>query len=103
MHHKKLVIRTDVQPAMTNIMNKVQELLPDWVKMERGLKYSNQSNGAAEREIRAVRDQIRKPKLNLDACGGVKTSAGDTVWPWLVRHAAYLLSRYMVGSHGKTA
>ena len=61
------------------------------------------SNGKIERAIRDVGNMVRTLRSALEANIGKKIALSMTVVPWLIRHAAYLITRCRVRAHGKTA
>ena len=56
-----------------------------------------------ERAIQDVEEQIRVIKDALDDPYGHVIEAEHPSLPWLVNHAAYLLTRFQVGVDGRTA
>ena len=61
------------------------------------------SNGRIERTIREVKGLIRTLRSSLEAGIQAKIKLSDTVVPWIVRHAAYIITRCRIGPDGKTA
>ena len=58
----------------------------------------SQSNGAAERAVQMVEDQVRTLKLSLEHRLKVKVPMEHAVMPWLIEHAGMTLTNFHVGS-----
>ena len=56
------------------------------------------SNGAAERAIQMVEDQLRTMKHALEARLGVKIPCSHQIMRWMLEHAAMLLTNYHCSS-----
>ena len=61
------------------------------------------SNGKIERAIRDVGNLVRTLRSALETKIGAKLNLSMAVIPWLIRHAAYIITRCRVRSHGKTS
>ena len=61
------------------------------------------SNATIERAIQDVEGQVRCLRSALEERIGVKVTLGTAVVPWLVRHAACLITRCRVRPSGHTA
>ena len=64
--------------------------------------YSPQSNGSAEKGVQDVTDLIRRHVLALQARLQQTVNLKTPVMAWLIRHAAFVLTRYSVGHDGLT-
>ncbi len=82
---------------------KAKEKLPERVVLENSPKYSSASNGAEERAIRALTDQLRILRFHVEGRYGIRTRPNSKFWPRLVRHAAFLVSRHAGGADGIAA
>ena len=56
----------------------------------------------AERAIRSVEDQVRVLRLDVEARYGIQVSANMSLWPWIARHAGWLLTRCKIKGNGCT-
>ena len=63
----------------------------------------SRANGAAERAVQSVSEQVRVIRRGLEQRLGLKLSSKHPVMTWLVEHSADLISKYQVGEDGKTA
>ena len=71
--------------------------------MEKSPKYSHQSNGAVESAVRRIESLTRTFVRVLQEKLGYKVDSKSIVLPWLVRHAAYVLSRFVWREDGRSA
>ena len=63
----------------------------------------SQANGAIENAIKQVQGQIRTVKDCLESRLELKLTGEETIFPWLVSHAAATINRHHVGQDGRTA
>ena len=61
------------------------------------------SNGRIERTIREVKGLVRTTRSSIEQSTKENISLADPIVPWIVRHAAYVLTRCRIGKDGKTA
>ena len=66
-------------------------------------RYSHASMGAVERMNQTLAGQIRTLWLVLQARLAQRLPATSPVMPWVVRHAAWLITRFVVRPSGHTA
>ena len=64
--------------------------------------YSSASNRRAERMIQTVRRQAVCLTLGIERGYGQRLTANHTLWPWVVRHAAWSQARFHVKANRKT-
>ncbi len=62
--------------------------------------YSHTSMGAVERMNRSLAGQIRSLRLSLQKQHGQRLAATHPLTPWLIRHAAWVLTRFTVWPSG---
>ena len=63
----------------------------------------HQSNGAAENAVRRIESLTRTYVCVLQEKIGYKVDSKSIILPWLVRHAAYVLNRYIKRDDGRSA
>ena len=63
----------------------------------------SQSNGTAEEAAKTVREFTRVFKEHIEDKAGIKVECGDNITLWIIRWAAMVCSRYLVGKDGRTA
>ena len=86
-------LRCDNEPAIMAVATRVKEKLPDRLLVENSPKYSSSSNGAAERAIRTLNEQLKTMRYDLEGRYGIRITPNSTVWLWMVRHAASSVNR----------
>ena len=64
---------------------------------------ASQSNGRAENAIQRVTGQIRTMKSDLEGHLGIQIGPGHPLFPWMVKWAGELLTRFVVGETGRSA
>ena len=99
--HKKAHLRCVNEPAAIIIAERVMALLPNVVVLENTPPHDHAANPAA-RAIRSVEDQVRVLRFDVEARYGIQVSANMSLWPWIARHAGWLLTRCKIKSNGCT-
>ena len=100
----RIVIKTDTEPAIVDLRKAIGASrggTPTGYDDSR-VGDSN-SNGRIERKIREVKGLIRTLRSGLKTTSGSKVSLESSIVPWIVRHAAYILTRCQVMPCGRTA
>ena len=100
--HGKVRLRSDGEGPIVALANAVKKELSDRVKLEQTPLHSSASN-PAERVIKDIEGQVRVMRIDLAARYGVVITADMPVWPWLTRHAGWLLAGFMPKASGRTA
>ena len=73
------------------------------LQLQHAPKGSHASNGAAERAILEVARQVRTLVHALETrYPGYRLKTKGHVFPWLVRHASWLITRFLVKDDGRT-
>ena len=103
--YRRIVLKSDQEPSMIAMRRAVQQT---WemgeITMEDSPAYDPKSNGAVERSVRTIKEQIRTMKSDLEGRVMRKLDGGDrSILCWMIEHAGALLRRYKVGADGKTA
>ena len=65
-------------------------------------KKSSQSNAYVERAHQSVEAMVRTMKEVIEDKAHTRLSATDSITSWMIRHAAFLQTRFSVGKDGKT-
>ena len=66
-------------------------------------KGSSASQGSVERFHETLDGQGRALKIHVEMAYNITLSNKDSIMPWIVRHSAWLLGRYLIQSDGLTA
>ena len=100
---KKVILRTDTEPAMLSLRNKVQ-LIRKMNKLETEIQdvSPDEHQGLqVERWVQTVRNLSKTLVYAAEKEAKVKITSESTLYPWLARHACFLLNRFVVQG-GKT-
>lgn len=65
--------------------------------------YSSQSNGSVERYHRTLVGQVRTPKEQIQQNYNTQIPTDHPLMAWAVRHAAYLINRFLIRADGYTS
>ena len=95
-------LQTDGEPAMLALQQAIAENRKGETVQRNSLPYNPQSNGGAEQAIQDVTDLMRRMLLGLELEVRSRLDLTLPVANWLVRHAAFVLTRYQVGHDGLT-
>ena len=103
-HHGNLILRSDQEPAITDVLNRVAKLRgTSRTHLEQSPVGDSRANGVAERAIQTIEKLLRVHMLALaDRLGGTVPVQHPLV-EWLIEHVAGLYNRVAVGTDGRTA
>ena len=97
-------LQSDGEPATIALQRALAKARPGCQTLMRNSPpYNPQSNGGAEKAAQDVVDVARRLVLALEARIGVKLELTLPIVRWLIRHAAFVITRYQVGHDGHTA
>ena len=69
---------------------------------EQSAKGESQSNGRAEEAGKLVREFVRVLKGQMEEEAGITVEGNEAITQWMIRWAAILCSKYLVGKDGRT-
>ena len=99
----KVILTSDGEPALVFLMQRVKELKTHMeVHLVETPVEDHQANGFIEVGVREIKRQCRALLSELEFKLEKKIDPGHPLLVWLPRHAAFLLTRYRVGTAGKT-
>ena len=101
--HKRVAMKSDQEPSILDVKSAVKAQWRGEIVPEESPVGDSQSNGRVERAVRSAQEQVRVLKSALDARYGKKVPGDHAVLPWLMDYSGILLTRFRVGSDGKTA
>jgi hypothetical protein len=101
--YKRIVIKSDQEPALTDLVNGIIEARDDETIHEHSPVGESQSNGVVERAVRSAKDQIRTLKLALQARIKRKIPQKHAMMTWLVEHAGDCITKWQANHDGKTS
>ena len=100
---REVLLKADNEPAIQALVDAVRVRRGERTMVEKSPKYSHQSNGAVENAVRRIESLTRTYVCVLQEKLGYKVDSKSIVLPWLVRHAAYVLSRFVKRDDGRSA
>ena len=100
--HGKLILKCDGEPALRSVQEEVKSRREQATILENSPVGDSRANGAAERAVQAVQEQVRVLRHALEARIGAKIKGSHPIIAWLIEHAADVLNRYHVGEDGRT-
>ena len=106
MAYLRCKIRPDNEPALVNMTEKiVAECKTEFIQidLEPPVRYSSQSLGSVGKFQDTHQKQIRTMRTDIETLYGIKVDPSMTIWPWLVRHANWLIERFLVRANGATS
>ena len=101
-HSHKLMMRSDGEPAIRDLLKKVAHMRASETLLEHSPVGDSKANGRAERAVQAVEKQVRVLNISTEENLG-KFSVMHPVFPWLVLHAADVMTKFKVRPDGLTA
>ena len=100
----RILVKTDQEPAIVDLQNAIAKCRSDTgTALECSRVGDSNSNGKIERAIRKLKGLVRTLRSDIEGELKMKMSLESPIVPWLVRHAAYILTRSEVKEDGKTA
>ncbi len=101
---ERIITKTDQEPAIVQLQREVARLRTEaGTALENSKVGDSDSNGKIERAIREVKGLIRTLRSALEAKTGEPIKLDAPIVPWIVRHAAYVLTRCRILPDGRTA
>ena len=102
--YSDIILKCDGEAALKTIQEVVRHRRENGKTiLENSPVGDSRANGAAERAVQSVSEQVRVIRRGLEQRLGLKLSCKHPVLSWLVEHSADLISKYQVGDDGKTA
>ena len=94
---REVLLRADNEPAIQALVDTFRVKRSERTMLGKSLEYSHQN--AVRRIENLTRTYVRVLQEKL----GYKVDSKSIVLPWLVRHAAYVLSRFVKRDDGRSA
>ena len=101
--HQKVILQSDQEPSIIDVKHKAGAHIPTEIVYEESPVGDSNTNGSIERAIQTIQAQIRAIKDYTGRQIGATIGVNSAVLKWLVRHAAWTLTTFHIGSDGKTA
>ena len=102
--HGDVKLRGDQEPAIQDLLNEVARARnPARTIIEPTPQGDSSANGVAERAVQSLEEMVRVHKLALETRIGCRLEVSQSIFSWLVEHAADILNKFVVGADGRTA
>ena len=99
----KIVLKHDQEPAITALVREIKNFRKAPTIVEEAQKGNHQGVGGVERANQEVLKQIRALLYTIQENYGRELPNDHSLWPWLVRHSSWLLSRFTVHHDDRTS
>ena len=101
-HRHKIILRSDGEPAIKSLFEKVANMRASETLLEQSPLGDSRANGRAERAVQSTEKQVGVLKLATEtSLGGF--SVMHPCFPWLVCHAADVMTKFKVHTDGSTS
>ena len=104
--HRDVQALRDQEPALISLVDNVKAecgKIGIKVNTRDAPRYSHASLGAIGRAQQTMQKQVRTLRTDVHGRYGIWLSTDRPAWPWLVRHAPWLLDRFAVKANGHTS
>ena len=96
-----MVLQTDKETGPIDVAKHVAPERKATTIIRQTPEKSSQSNAYVERAYQTVEAMVRTMKEAIEDKAKVKLSATEDITTWMIRHAAFLQTRFLVGRDGK--
>ena len=105
LKEEKLTVKSDQEPSVVDVLREVarQRQTHHGTSLDHSGVGESDSNATIERAIQDVEGRCRTPRSALETRIAKPVKIADSIVPWLVRHAASLITRCRVRPSGKTS
>ena len=101
---ERLIVKADQEISITDVQKAVVKLRSGYgTAIDQSRVGDSNSNGKIERAIQDFKGLVRTLRSALEEKIGEKVHLDDAVTPWLVRHAAHLITRCRTRENGRTS
>ena len=97
------ILQSDQEDHLIALLQTAASKMGGNITVRQAPTYSSQAQGSVERFHRTLMGQVRTLKADLQRNYDRTINSKHPIIPWLVRHTAYLLNRYLVHSDGNTS
>ena len=105
LHSDRIVLKSDQEASVTALVKEIarQRESEFGTAVEESAVGESDSNATVERAIQDVEGQTRTLRAGLERKIGRRIKLGDEITPWMVRHAACLITCCRVRPNGRTS
>ena len=101
--HNVVMLHSDPEPVLVQLLKAVQSRRVKRTLVRHGSRASHQSQGKIEKANRVINGVCRAMWLSLENLLQEKLASDDILVAWLIRHAAWSLTRFQVKNDGRSA
>ncbi len=102
--NERIIVKADQEPAIIDVQRGVAKARAGHgTALENSKVGDSNSNGRIERCIQDFKGLVRTLRSDVEAKIGEKINLEHPLVPWLVRHAAHIITRCRVREDGRTA
>ena len=101
--NKRVVIKSDNEPSIVSVQEAVRKESITEMVPENSPKGESKSNGMIESAVRELEGMIRTTKDHIETKMGGKLDQDSPMLAWIVESAGTIITRYRIGSDGRTA
>ena len=101
--HNVVMLHSDQEPVLVQLLKAVQSRRVKRTLVRHGPRASHQSQGKIENANRVINGVCRAMWLSLEDLLREKLPSDSILIAWLIRHAAWCLTRFQVKNDGRTA
>ena len=101
--HNVVMLHSDQEPVLVQLLRAVQSRRVKRTLVRHGLRASHQSQGKIDNANRVINGVCRAMWLSLENLLQEKLPSDSILIAWLIRHAAWSLTRFQVKNDGRTA
>ena len=98
-----IILKSDGERSIVALRTALAKFHGGKVVPEDPSRGESQSNGTVEEAGKTVREFVRVPREHVQDKAEVELGASDVIVLWMVRWAAMMVSRFLVGKDGLTA
>ena len=99
----KIIFKSDGEEGILDVKRLVSKVRTHPTVFEKSMTGDHQGNGLAENMIREIEGMIRTWRNHLEQKYGMKIEATNPIFPWMVRYAGEVITRFKKGPDGMTA
>lgn len=99
----KVQVMNDQEPAIVALQEEVRQLRRSKTFCVNSIVGESESNGRVENAIRQVQAKVRTLRSFIGSKLKTKIDLNSAFGTWLIRHSAEILTKFKVGTGGKTA
>lgn len=95
------LLKCDGEPALESVQEEVRRIRKEPTIIDNSGVGGSRSNGAAERAVQAIGEQVRVIRYGLESRLEGKLKGSHAVTCWLMEHYADVLNKHSVGPDGR--